>query len=167
MSIYTESQARIGMGTLVELGQNDATLSPPSVETFLSIGEVTDATKSGAKAGTHDSTNMQSIDGYKEFVSGLREAGTVKVTGNWVDPSVIEPTGFVSQDAVNALFDSGERRNYKIIVPPLPGEDTSPGFFSFSAIVESMGDSNFKPDGLITYSFSLKISGKYSYTSTP
>jgi hypothetical protein len=164
---YTDSAARVGMGTLVQLGQNDATASPVSPESFKNIGEVTDVAKSGAKAGTHDSTNMQSIDGYKEFVAGLREAGTVKVTGNWVDPEGTFATDFTSQEDVEALFDSGEKRNYRIVVPPMPGEEDSPGFFSFSAIVESMGDSNFKPDGLITYSFSLKISGKYTYNDAP
>lgn len=164
MPEYTDSAARVGMGTLVQLGQNDYTASPLSPETFLNIGEVTDVAKSGAKAGTHDSTNMQSIDGYKEFIAGLREAGTVKVTGNWINPTDTLAEDFTSQEDVNSLFDSGERRHYRIVVPPLPGEgETSPGYFEFSAIVESMGDSNFKPDGLINYSFTLKISGKYSW----
>src|ERR1039457_4030320 len=101
---YTNTAARVGMGTLVQLGNNDAEplASPPVEETFSNIGEVTDVAKSGAKAGTHDATNMQSIDGFKEFVAGLREAGTVKVTGNWVSEEDVEDTDFVNQDVVEA-----------------------------------------------------------------
>jgi len=167
MSDYTASAARLGLGTLVELGQNDAAplASPPTPETFLSVGEVTDVAKSGAKSDTPDVTNHQSPDGFREFISGLKEAGEVQVSGNWVDPSISPPDNFITQEVVEALFNSGERRNWKIVVPPAAGEMDSPGYFSFKAIVNSFGDSNFGTDKQINYSFKLKISGKYTYVA--
>jgi predicted secreted protein len=169
MSDYVATAARLGLGTLVQLGQNDATplASPPGAETFLNVGEVTDVAKSGAKADTVDATNHQSIEGYREFLSGLREAGEIQVSGNWIDPAGTPPTDFTTQQDVEALFDSGERRNWHIVVPPLAGEMSSPGYFTCKAIVNSFGDSNFSPEKLINYSFKLKISGKFTYVATP
>ena len=84
MSTYTESAARLGLGLALELGQNDAVISPASPETFKSVGEITSLGKSGAKADTVDVTNMQSPDGFREFISGLRDCGEVSCTVNFV-----------------------------------------------------------------------------------
>jgi predicted secreted protein len=169
MSAYADTAARLGLGVLVQLGQadGDPLASPPVLETFLNVGEVTDATKSGAKADSVDATNHQSIEGYREFISGLREAGELSVSGNWIDPAGDQPTGFTTQQDVEALFDSGERRHWRIVVPPLPGEgEVSPGYFEGTAMVSSFGDMNFAPDKLLNYSFKLKISGKFQYHAT-
>jgi len=165
MSAYTETAARIGLGTLVQMGQNDALplASPPVLESFKNVGEVTNAIKSGAKADTVDATNQQSIDGYREFIGGLRDAGEIQVDGNWIDPDDTQPDGFTTQQDVEALFNSGARRNYRVVVPPLAGEVDSPGWFAFKAIVAAFGDSTYSPDKLINYSFKLKISGQYTW----
>ena len=161
---YTESQARLGLGLDLQLGQNDANplSSPPTEETFVSIGEITDLGKSGAKADTPDVTNMQSPDGFREFISGLRESGEVSVTVNYV-------AGDTSQGDVETLFNSGEKRNWHIVVPPAVslGEVSSPGYWTFKAIVDAFGDATMSPDKQISQSFKLKISGKYAFTATP
>lgn len=166
MSAYTETAARIGLGTLVQLGQNDANplASPPTLETFLNIGEVTNTVKSGAKADTVDATNQQSPDGFREIIAGLRDAGELQVDGNWIDPEATEPDGFTTQQDVEALFNSGAKRNWRVVVPPIAGEEVSPGYFAFKAIVSAFGDSTYSPDKLINYSFKIKISGKYTWT---
>jgi hypothetical protein len=161
---YTESQARLALGTELQLGQNDADdmASPPTEETFVAIGEITALGKSGAKADTPDVTNMQTPDGVREFISGLRESGEISCTVNYVvDDS--------SQAAVEGLFYSGERRNFRIVVPPNEGlgEVASPGFWYFKAIVNSFGDTTLSPDKQISQSFKLKVSGKYLFQDTP
>src|SRR6266567_3427774 len=134
---YTESAARLGLGTQLQMGNNDADplASPAVVETFTDVGEITSLGKSGAKADTPDVTNMQSPDGFREFISGLREAGEVSCTVNYVH-------GDTTQAAVEGLFNDGERRNWRIQVPPSAtlGETESPGYWAFKAIVASYGD---------------------------
>ncbi|MBZ5566570.1 MAG: hypothetical protein LAN64_01835 [Acidobacteriia bacterium] len=157
---YTESAARLGLGLSLELGQDDAVLSPISPETFKQVGEITSLGKSGAKADTVDVTNMQSPDGFREFISGLRDAGEVSCTVNFVVDDAV-----ASQ--VEGLFNSGERRNWKIVVPPAASEISSPGYWSFKAIVNAYGDATLTPDKGISVTFKLKISGKYTFVDTP
>jgi predicted secreted protein len=146
------------MGTELQLGQDDAVLSPPSPETFAAVGEITNLGKSGAKADTVDVTNMQSPNGFREFISGLREAGEVSCTVNLV-------VGDDTQDSVEGLFETGERRNWRIVVPPAAGEVSSPGYYEFKAIVSGYGDATFTPDKQISVTFKLKISGTYEFVA--
>lgn len=161
---YTASQARLGLFTELRLGQNDALplASPPVAETFLAVGEITALGKSGAKADTVDVTNMQSLDGFREFISGLRESGEVTCTVNFVPNDTVA-------SSVEGLFNTGTRRNWHIVVPPDPsaGEMTSPGYWNFKAIVNSFGDATLSPDKQISVTFKLKISGKYTFVDTP
>jgi hypothetical protein len=77
--------------------------------------------------------------------------------------------GDTSQGSVEVLFNSGARRDWKVIVPPDPsnGEVASPGYWAFKAIVSGYGDGTIGPDKIITQQFKLKISGKYTWTATP
>ena len=156
---YTESAARIGLGTELRLGLNDVNPvgSPPILtETFQLIGEITDISKTGAKADTVSVYNMQSPDGFDEFISGKRDAGEVSFTVNL-------QFGDDSQSLLTNLFTSGERRNWRIVVPAAPDEEASPGWYAFKAIVTGYGDSNFTPDKQIAVSAKLKISGTYVF----
>src|SRR5438552_4011527 len=109
---YVATAARLAEGTIVQIGNNDAVVSPPSPETFTDVGEITALAKSGAKTDTPDATNMQS-GRFREFIAGLSEAGELGVTANWTP-------GDESHALVEGLFDSGERRNVRVIPPADP-----------------------------------------------
>src|SRR5438876_8940971 len=133
---YTATAARLAEGTIVELGNNDADplASPPTPETFTPVGEITALGKSGAKTDTPDATNMQS-GRFREFISGLSEAGELGVTSNW-------SPGDDSHAFVEEPFNSGERRHVKVIVPPDPSaaEMPSPGDWGFLGMLIGCGD---------------------------
>lgn len=59
---------------------------------FIEIAEVIDITPPNEKADVLEATNMQSPNGYKEFILGLTDPGNVSFTMNFLPGSVSETT---------------------------------------------------------------------------
>lgn len=78
------TDAAIGYGSKFELE------TAPGSGTFLLIAEVKDITPPNEKTDTPDATNMQSPDGYKEFVMGLTDPGEVSFQMNFLPGSASE-----------------------------------------------------------------------------
>lgn len=148
---YTTSQAWLALGSLLEMGDG---VTP--VEGFTVIAEITDISKSGAKADTVDVTNMQSPSGYREFISGLRDAGELSLSANWI-------TTDAQQIALQTKFDAGTKTNFKIVLPQSAGGSTTPGEYAFAAVVTGL-DFSLAPGKQGTLSVKMKISGKPVFT---
>lgn len=148
---YTQSQAWLAAGSLLEMGDGGT-----PTENFTVIAEITDISKSGAKADTVDVTNMQSPSGYREFISGFRDAGEIDLTANWI-------TEDAQQQALQTKFDSGAKVNFKIVLPQDAGGTTTPGNYAFAAIVTGL-DFSLSPAKQAVISAKLKISGKPTFT---
>lgn len=148
---YTASQAWLGVGSLLEMGDGGT-----PTELFTVIAEISDISKSGAKADTVDVTNMQSPSGYREFISGLRDAGELAITANWI-------TLDAQQQALQTKFDTGAKANFKIVLPQIAGGSITPGNYAFSAVVTGL-DFSLSPTKQAVLSAKLKLSGKPVFT---
>jgi len=147
---YTNSAAFAPIGTMLMLGNDDATVSPLSPETFTELAEVQTIQRSGSKSDLVDVTNMQSVGGYREYLATLRDAGDVSFTANYIPKDL-------TQTELQSLFDGATLRNWQIVLP----EDL--GYWAFKAYVQS-NDYDLPHDKEGKISGKLKITGKPVFT---
>ena len=116
------------------------------IANLTSIGEI------GVESEEIDATDLDSPDDYKEFIAGSKDAGEVAIAGNIKDESNIEK--------MLALAESRSVEKWKV-------EYKSGAKWEFSAFVKSFKDGEKTVDGLATFTGSLRISGKPTYTKAP
>lgn len=111
--------------------------------TYDAVAQVTSITPAGWTQDAIDATNMDSTDGYREFIAGLKDAGEVQISIDYV-PS--------ASDQILAAFASATQKTYKITHP-------NNVTLTFTAIVTS-----YQPevplDDKMTATATFKISGK-------
>jgi predicted secreted protein len=72
------------------------------------ISEVNSITGPGMKRDTIDVTSLDSTGGYKEFIAGFRDAGTVALNMNFTRSTY---------DQMKGDFESNDLVNYEIVLP--------------------------------------------------
>ena len=125
-----------GAGTVLKRGP---------VLTAVAVGEIESITGPSKKKASIDATTLNSADGYREFINGFKESGTVVLAMNFTADEY---------SAMNDDFESGENIQYQIIFP-----DTPTTTFAFMGSVTDLGVS-IPLDNKITCSVTIKISGK-------
>lgn len=109
------------------------------------IASLTSITGLDLSADDVDVTAHDSADGYREFVQGLRDGGTVSIEGNF--------TAVASQEALKDLFDGGEVVAMEIAFPESLAE------WQFNGYVNALSTSA-PMDDKVSFSASIKITGK-------
>lgn len=142
-----ETQARIGYGTLFKYGDG------ASPEVFTTVAEVYEISGPSLSREIPDATHMESPDGYREFLGGLKDGGEVTIEANFLPAHASQnaSTGVIS------FFDAGERRNYQIVWPTSP--TTS---WQFAAVVQSV-EPAAPVDDKLNLSVTFKLSGKPAF----
>lgn len=138
------TSATIGYGTQFKRGDG---ASP--TEAFTAIGEVSAINGFSMSKDTADVTHMASTSRYREFVSGLRDAGEVSIDVNYI------PGG---TDIDNAFtdYDANTSRNYQIVW----ADGTE---FEFAGICTSIA-TNEPIDDKMSATFTYKITGVPTFT---
>ena len=97
------------------------------------------------KRDTIDVTNMDSADGYKEFIGGFRDSGELKCPMNFTRDTY---------DLMNDDFESETKQTYELAIP-----DADNTTLSFLGLVIDLG---FKADTSkqVTADVTIKVSGK-------
>lgn len=141
------TSAKIGYGAQFKRSNGDTPV------TYTAVGEVTDITPVAMSKDTVDATHMASPNGYREFISALRDAGEVEITVNFV------PAGTAWSDALTDF-----------------NADTTSAVRSYS--VQWIDGSTWVFDGIMTgpavetplddkmsATFTYKVTGKPVFTS--
>ncbi len=121
-----------------------------SAPTFATVAEVNSITGPTMTRSTIDVTSLDSSGGYREFITGFRDGGTVSLSMNFT------PTGYGS---LLSDFGSATLRDYQIVL-----SDTGATTFDFSALVTEI-PLDIPTDDKITCTVTLKISGAVTMTS--
>ncbi|MGW3724836.1 phage tail tube protein [Streptomyces sp. NPDC000851] len=112
--------------------------------TFATIGNVTSVSGPEIERETYDVTAHDSVDGWREFIGGLKDGGEVSLEVNY-DPR--------KHDALVADFEDATPRNYKLVFPQ------SLGTWDLKLILT--GFSQEAPvDDKLTAELTFKVSGK-------
>jgi predicted secreted protein len=141
------SEAFSGHGT--KLKRVVGVSSDSSSAQYSLIGELIDITGPNMTKETIDVTNKDSVNRFREFLSGLRDGGEITVTCNFVKDAFLH----VKQSYMMDILETW------IIVLP----DTDNTEISFSGTVTSLGMSNPLTDK-VSADFTIKISGEITIT---
>lgn len=137
------SQATRTMGTTLTKTKSGSETEDLKIANLTSIGEI------GVESEEIDATDLDSPDNYKEFIAGSKDAGEVALAGNIKDESNVEK--------MLALAESQSMEEWKVAYP-------SGATWVFKGFVKSFKDGEKTPDGLATFSATIRISGKPVYT---
>lgn len=136
-------QATRTMGTTLKKLQSGDEMADLTVANLTSIGEI------GVESEEIDATDLDSPNNYKEFIAGSKDAGEVSLAGNIKNEANVEK--------MLALAESQSIEDWEVAYP-------SGAKWSFKAFVKSFKDGEKTTDGLATFSATLRISGKPTYT---
>lgn len=138
------SNAVFAHGTLLKAGNGAAT------EVFTTIAEVTNIGGPSLAMDPIDVTNMDSTNGWREFLGGLLDGGEVALTINYIPANA-------THNASNGLINDMENRtlrNFQLIF-----SDSGSTTFSFTALVTGF-EIESATDAQIVAEVTLKISGQ-------
>lgn len=136
-------QATRTMGTTLKKKMSGSEVEDTTIANLTSIGEI------GVESEEIDATDLDSPNNYKEFIAGSKDAGEVSIAGNIKNESNVEK--------MLALAESQSLEDWVVTYP-------SGAKWEFKAFVKSFKDGEKTTDGLATFSASLRISGKPTYT---
>ena len=123
------------LGTKLKIGTN-------AVAGLTSIGGLE------VSADTIDVTTLDSVDGYREYIGGLKDAGEVAISG------FFDQTDTTGQQALLTALESGAETAMSIVFPEAIGYT-----WSFNAIVTKFATGAELEDA-VTFESTLKVSGK-------
>lgn len=118
--------------------------------TWTNITPVLDITPPTAEADDIEVTNHSSTGKWKEFISGLADAGQVELT------CLYTRAGYL---ALNSLFRT--QKGFRIAFP-LEGSDTQYSGFVFTGYIKSIGPES-PLDDVMTHKVVIKITGDSAY----
>jgi len=116
---------------------------------WVSLGEINDIRGPGLTRDVTDVTSLNSTDGYKEFIAGFRDSGTVVFGMNFVREDY---------DVMKADFESNTLQNYEVVLP-----DADKTSFEFVGLVTEL-PLTIGADK-VTTEVTIKISGKVTVNS--
>lgn len=114
------------------------------------IAEVTNISGPSMSRDLIEVTNLDSTSGYREFIAGFRDAGTIVVTMNYTRESL---------DMMKEDFEDNTAQNYEIVLPD--SESTS---LEFEGLVQEM-PLTISVDSQITLEVTIKITGPVTVNS--
>jgi predicted secreted protein len=135
--------AKAGNGTLFRRWNS-------STAQWDNIGEITNIDGPNKSRDTHDTTTLDTVDGYRSFIGGFRDPGEVTLSMNFTRDTY---------DTMNTDYEDDDNQNYEIV---LPDDDTSS--FEFEGLVTNLGLA-VPVDGLITSNVTIKVSGSITTES--
>lgn len=113
-----------------------------------SVGELTTIGGLNLSAATIDVTTLDSEDGYRKFIKGLRDGGEVPISG------FFDPDDTNGQQALLANLNSEAAATFSIVFPA-----TISASWTFSGIVTAFATGADLEDA-VTFEASIKVSGK-------
>jgi len=117
---------------------------------WVDIAEINSITGPNKTRDTIDVTSLDSTGGYREFIGGFRDGGTVTLPMNFTRDTY---------DTMNTDFEDDTLQNYEIFLPDVEGTS-----FEFEALVTELG-LGIPADDKVTADVTLKVSGKVTINS--
>lgn len=111
------------------------------------IGGITEFSRSGADRNFIDVTTLTSASGYREFIPGLKDGGTLEISGN-----------FLIADPGQIILRAGSDTVQAVIITLSDATE-----ISFNAFIQPPSEDN-PLDDKVGFTASLKITGAITYT---
>ena len=135
------SNAIAGVGTLFRRWSGSG---------WVNLAEINSISGPGMTRDTIDVTSLDSTGGYREFIGGFRDGGTVQLAMNFARASLT---------LMKTDFESAVIQNYEIVLP-----DTENTTLEFTGLVTEL-PLEISPDDKVTMTVSIKVSGQVTVNS--
>lgn len=135
------SNAVAGVGTLFRRWSGSA---------WVNLAEINNITGPGMTRDTIDVTSLDSTGGYREFITGFRNPGTLSMSMNFTRASF---------DTMQTDFESDSAQNYEIVLPD--DENTTVEFEGYVTEIPL----TIPPDDKVTVDVTIQISGQVTVGS--
>lgn len=124
-------------------------------QSFVAVAEVTGVPWPTMTRDTNEATPINSLSGYKEFVSGLKDGGEITVEVNYIpaDPTQNGATGLIS------YFEGGAAKDMKIVLP-----DAALTTFNFTGVPTQFAPAGGGPGDIIKLACRFKLTGPVTLT---
>ncbi|MCE5226705.1 MAG: phage tail tube protein [Porphyromonadaceae bacterium] len=123
--------------------------------TPVTIGSLTSINGIEITADTIDVTTLDSTGGYKEYIGGFKDAGEVSAEGYF------DSSAGANQVDLQSDLDDGLVDDYTINFPTTPTAK-----WTFKGIVTNFKVGDAEMDGTISFSVTIKVSGKPTLATT-
>ncbi len=133
-----------GVGTT--FGRGDGA----SNEAFTNMAEVNSVNFTGLSQDTIDVTSLDSLGGYREFITGFKDSGEMTLNLNFTA---------VNFALMKTDFEAVVARNYKVTLP-----DTGASTLDFAGLCNGLSIP-IETDGKISLDVTFKISGAITFAS--
>jgi len=114
------------------------------------IAEITNITGPGMTRDTIDTTALDTTGGYRTFITGFRNPGTVTLTMNFTRDGY---------EQMKTDFEDDDTKNYEILLP----DDDNTSLY-FAALVTEL-PLTIPPDDKVTVDVTIQISGQVTLES--
>jgi len=138
------------MSTHVPVAGVGTTFSRWSGSAWVAIGQINSIDGPGMSRDTIDVTSLGSTGGYRQFIAGFRDAGTIQLAMNFTR---------LNYELMKTDFESDSLQNYRIVLP-----DTEATTIEFEGLVTELPLS-IPADDKITADVTIKISGQVDLDS--
>jgi hypothetical protein len=125
-----------------------------STPTWTELGGVQDIKFGGLTRDKIETTNVQSPQGYKEYIGGLKDGGEISLTIEF-NPS--EPTHANQTNGLLAIFEENTPHNFRVVWP-----DASRTIWAFAGIIVKMPP-QATMNKAITADVGVQVSGPMTY----
>ena len=135
-------------GSLLKMGDGG------SPESFTTVAEITSLSGPALTQETIDVTSHDSSNGWREFIGGLKDAGEVSATLNYL------PTNATQNDSAGLIYvlGQGTLKNWQMVFA-----DASSRVVAFAALVTAVSITS-AIDAQATAEVTLKISGELTWS---
>ena len=124
--------------------------SPTSEGDWTKWAEINSISGPSMSRDSIDVTSLDSVGGYREFIGGFRDGGTVTLNMNFTR---------TTYEAAKEDFEDDATQNYEIV---LPDEDSTS--FEFSGIITEL-PLEITADDKVTANVTIKVNGKVEINS--
>ena len=120
------------------------------VSSWDNIAEITNINGPSMSRDLIEVTNLNTTGGFREFIAGFRDGGTIVVSMNYTRTSL---------DLMFADFEDDDTQNYEIVLP-----DTDATSLEFEGLVQEV-PLTISTDSQITLEVTIKITGAVTVNS--
>lgn len=121
----------------------------PTSLVYATLAEITGIGGLDSTRDTHDVTNFDSPDGYREFIASFKDGGEVSLEMNFTN---------ATYKTVGEDFESNDKVNYRITIPDGNGSQ-----LDFAGLLTTKGFSA-PVDDKVSSNVAIKISGKVTFS---